>query len=476
MELQFFGAAGEVTGSCHILTVRGRRVLLDCGLIQGSREHERRNRAPWPFDPAKLDAVILSHAHIDHSGRLPLLVKDGYGGPVYAQRATRDLCRIMLRDCGFIAEKEAESENRKRLRKGLTPVSPLFTVGDAAAAMRRFRPVAYDERIDVLPGLALRFRDAGHILGSCIVELFLSEGGVERKLVFSGDLGQSGAPILRDPTPIGEADLVLMESTYGDRNHRSREATVVELGEIFRAAVAGGGNVLIPAFAVGRTQELLYHMSLHRDEWGLDQWHVFLDSPMAIEASEVYARYAHLYDTEARALWSRRGGGPGLLPRFTLSRTANQSRAINRLQQGAVVIAGSGMCEGGRIKHHLKNNVWRKGCHVVIVGYQAVGTLGRRLVDGARHIRLWGETIRVAATVHTVGGLSAHADQAELFRWYEGFRSRPPVFLVHGEAKAQEALRGRLRDELTAPVRIAAPGQRYDLAAKRLTDTPRRHA
>jgi metallo-beta-lactamase family protein len=469
MDIRFFGAAGEVTGSCHILEVRGRRVLLDCGLIQGSRKHERRNRDPWPFDPSEIDAVILSHAHIDHSGRLPLLVKDGYRGPVYAQNATRDLCKIMLKDCGFIAEKEAESENRKRLRKGLAPVKPLFTVADAGACMRHFRGLPYEERQEVIPGVELVFQDAGHILGSAIVELFLSEGGVERKVVFSGDLGQTNAPILRDPETIAQADLVLMESTYGDRSHRSRDETVLELGEIFEAARSGGSNILIPAFAVGRSQELIYHMSLNREAWGIDQWHVFLDSPMAIEASEVYARYAHLYDQDATDLWRRRGGGPGILPRFTLSRTANQSRAINKIDGGAVVIAGSGMCEGGRIKHHLKNNIWRRDCHVVIVGYQAHGTLGRRLVDGARHIRLWGETIRVAAEIHTIGGLSAHADQQGLCDWYAAFRNRPPVCLVHGEREPQETLAGRLRDELGAKVLLPDAGQTYDLIHGKLS-------
>jgi metallo-beta-lactamase family protein len=469
MDIRFFGAAGEVTGSCHILTVRGRQVLLDCGLIQGSRKHERHNRDPWPFDPSEIEAVVLSHAHIDHSGRLPLLVKDGYRGPVYAQNATRDLCRIMLKDCGFIAEKEAESENRKRLRKGLAPVKPLFKVADAVACMRRFRGLPYDERHEVVPGLELVFRDAGHILGSAIVELFLSEGGVERKLVFSGDLGQTNAPILRDPETIAQADVVLMESTYGDRSHRSRDDTVRELGEIFATARSGGGNILIPAFAVGRSQELIYHMSLNREAWGIDQWHVFLDSPMAIEASEVYARYAHLYDRDATDLWRRRGGGPGILPRLTLSRTANQSRAINKINGGAVVIAGSGMCEGGRIKHHLKNNIWRRDCHVVIVGYQAHGTLGRRLVDGARHIRLWGETIRVAAKIHTIGGLSAHADQQGLRDWYAAFRNRPPVCLVHGERQPQETLARRLRDELGAAVSLPDPGQTLDLIRNKLT-------
>jgi metallo-beta-lactamase family protein len=273
-----------------------------------------------------------------------------------------------------------------------------------------------------------------------------------------------GAPILRDPVTIEEADLVLMESTYGDRLHRSREGTIGELAEIFAEARHARGNILIPAFAVGRSQELLYFLSQHRDEWRLDDWTVFLDSPMAIQASTVYARYAHLYDEEAADLWNRRGGGEGLLPRFQLSRTATQSRAINRIQSGAIIIAGSGMCEGGRIKHHLKNNVWRNSCRVVIVGYQAHGTLGRRLVDGARNIKLWGETVRVAARIHTVGGLSAHADQNGLVNWYRGFRDRPPVMLVHGEARAQEALRDRLAREAGADVGIATPGQTVDLA------------
>jgi metallo-beta-lactamase family protein len=464
MRLEFFGAAGEVTGSCHILTIGDSRVLLDCGMIQGSRKDEARNRQPWPFDPATLDAVVLSHAHIDHSGRLPLLAKSGFTGPIYAQRATRDLCRIMLKDAGFLAEKEADSINRKRQRKGLEPVKPLYTADEGVAVMGQFKGLPYGRRTEIVPGLKIRFSDAGHILGSAIVELWLEERGVRRKVVFSGDLGHVGAPILRDPVCIPDADLVLMESTYGDRLHRSREETIAELGEIFAQARHAHGNILIPAFAVGRSQELLYLFSQHRDEWGLDDWMVFLDSPMAIQASEVYARYAHLYDEEAAGLWNRRGRGSELLPRFRLSRTATQSRAINKMQSGAIIIAGSGMCEGGRIKHHFKNNIWREGCRVVIVGYQAQGTLGRRLVDGARTVKLWGETVRVAATVHTVGGLSAHADQDGLVNWYGGFVDRPPVMLVHGEPDAQLALRDRLRDESGAEVGIAAPGQIVDLA------------
>ena len=463
MKLEFFGAAGEVTGSCHVLTVADKKILLDCGLIQGGRKHESRNREPWPFDPGSIDAVVLSHAHIDHSGRLPRLIRDGFEGPVYAQRATRDLCRIMLKDAGFLAEKEAESENRKRQRKGLALVRPLYTMDDAKASMRSFKGIGYDERRRILPGVEIRFRDAGHILGSAMVELWLREGGVARKLVFSGDIGHHGAPILRDPSVITEADAVLMESTYGDRLHRSREETIRELAQIFRDARHDRGNILIPAFAVGRSQELLYLFSQHQADWGMENWRVFLDSPMAIQATETYARHSHLHDSDAAELWRLRGNGSRLLPHFQATRTAQQSMALNRIRQGAIILAGSGMCEGGRIKHHLKNNIWRKGCHVIIVGYQAQGTLGRRLVDGADHIRLWGEAIKVSARIHTVGGLSAHADQDGLVAWYAGFDQRPPLFLVHGENKAQHALAERLRDDLQADVGIAQRGQVLDL-------------
>jgi metallo-beta-lactamase family protein len=370
----------------------------------------------------------------------------------------------MLKDAGFLAEKEAESENRKRERKHLAPLRPLYTAADAVAAMPSFKTLGYDERKRILPGVEIRFRDAGHILGSAIVELWLREGGLQRKLVFSGDLGQKGAPILQDPTPVADADLVLMESTYGDRLHRSRTETIRELGEIFQQAEHQRGNILIPAFAVGRTQELLYLFSQHQREWGLANWRVFLDSPMAIRATEAYARYAHLHDAEAAALWRRRGEEGRLLPHFSTTRTAKQSMAINGIHHGAVIIAGSGMCQGGRIKHHLKNNVWRPGCQVIIVGYQAEGTLGRRLVDGAEHIRLWGEEVRVAARIHTIGGLSAHADQRGLLQWYAGFERRPPLFLVHGETMAQQALATLLRSELQADVGIASRGQVLDLS------------
>ncbi|MBI5462498.1 MAG: MBL fold metallo-hydrolase [Gammaproteobacteria bacterium] len=435
MQLHFLGAAREVTGSCFLLDTGQARVLIDCGLIQGSPQDEARNRQPFAFDAGRLDAVVLSHAHLDHSGRLPLLIKAGYRGSIYTQRATRDLCRIMLKDSGHLQEKDAQWENSKRQRKGLRAVEPLYTVADAQTAMQYFKVLDYDTEQRIAPGVWLRLRDAGHILGSAIVELRVQANGGERRLVFSGDLGHCGAPILRDPTRVTEADLVVMESTYGDRNHRDWDSTWQELGDVLRSAREGHGNILIPAFAVGRTQELLYVFQQHYREWGLDTWNIFVDSPMAIEATEVYARHWALYDAEAvRA--RQQNGGVFSLPNLHMSRTPNQSMAINRIRSGAIVIAGSGMCTGGRIKHHFKHNLWRSDCHVIIVGFQARGTLGRALVDGAKHVRLWGETIRVGAKIHTIGGLSAHADQRGLLDWYGNFAHRPPVALVHGEEAA----------------------------------------
>jgi len=463
MSIQFFGAAGEVTGSCHLVTVGAHRLLLDCGMIQGGHLDEARNREPFPFDPRHIDAVILSHAHIDHSGRLPVLVRRGFSGPIYAHRATRDLSRVMLKDAGYLSEKDAEWENKKRERKHLDPVEPLFTVDDAKLALRQFKGLVYGKKQKILPGVTLRLADAGHILGSSIIELWLEEGGKTRKLVFSGDLGRRGMPVLEDPEIIREADRVVMESTYGDRFHRSLEDSVQEFDEVLNSVTNGRGNILIPAFAVGRTQEIIFLMAKNFDKWNLGRWQIFLDSPMAIEATRIFTENVDLFDIEATRLWRENSKHP-LLPNLRMSRTPNQSMAINRIRQGAIIIAGSGMCTGGRIRHHLKHNIWRRECHLVITGFQARGTLGRTLVDGARQIRLWGEEIRVAAAVHTINGLSAHADQSGLKNWYAGFRNRPPVTLVHGEDHALTGLSECLRRDMSAPVTIAGPGDLLALA------------
>ncbi len=462
IKVQIFGAAEEVTGSCHLVTVGNKRILLDCGLIQGRRKDEERNKAPFPFDPASIDAVVLSHAHIDHSGRLPMLVKAGFNGPIYTHRASRDLCRIMLKDSAFLNEKDIEWENRKRLRKGLKPVEALYTVEDARRAMSRFKGLVYRKKVKILPAVTLRLNDAGHILGSSIVELWLEDQGQVRKLVFSGDLGRPGMPILQDPALIQQADLVIMESTYGDRLHRSWEETLTEIENIVHNTANSRGNILIPAFAVGRTQEILYMLARYYEEWKLERWQIFLDSPLAIEATQVFTRHSDLFDQDMVDLW-RQNKAQSILPGLHISRTSNQSMALNRIHSGAIIIAGSGMCSGGRIKQHLKHNIWRRECHVIISGFQARGTLGRSLVDGAKYIRLWGETVRVAATIHTVGGLSAHADQPGLKNWYANFEGRPRIVLVHGETAALETLSNSLKNDLGAPVTIAKYGQVLDL-------------
>lgn len=463
IRVQSFGGVGEVTGSCHLIEVDGKRLLLDCGLIQGPRQEEMRNFAPFPFNPVEIDAVVLSHAHIDHSGRLPLLIKDGFRGRVHTHEASIDLCQIMLKDSGFLNEKDAEIENRKRARKGLAPVEPLYTAEDADIALDQFSGLEYGEKRTILPGVTVRLSDAGHILGSAITELWLGDGEHVRKLVYSGDLGRSGMPILEDPTPVRHADLVMMESTYGDRLHRNWEDTLAEIRAIFDKALSNGnGNVLIPAFAVGRTQEILYLFAKYYDELGLDRWRIFLDSPMAIEATGAYAENSGLFDDEALEMW-RRHRRHSLLPNLHFTRTAQESMQLNKIRSGAIIIAGSGMCNGGRIRHHFKHNIWRRDCDVVITGFQARGTLGRALVDGADEIRLWGEGIKVAAKIHTIGGLSAHADRDGLTRWYQGFEGRPPLVLVHGEEKSLQGLSDHIRTTIGAPIRIAKLGQKLDL-------------
>ena len=464
MQLEFFGAAGEVTGSCHILTVGGHRLLLDCGMIQGGATPAERNRAAFPFDAAQVDAVILSHAHIDHCGRLPLLRNRGFRGPVYANPACRDLVRILLADGATMAERDAERENRRRKKAGdARRVEPLYTLEDAQAVLALFRTVRYGEAMEVLPGVELVFRDAGHILGSASVWLRLREGDLERRLVFSGDVGQFDSPILCDPEVGPGADLVLMESTYGDRRHRDRDATLEEFGSILRAARDDGGNVLIPAFAVGRSQEILYALATHFEAWSLADWQIFLDSPMAIEATEVYWKHANLFDEEAQQ-WHARARSLPPLPNLKLSRTADESMAINKILHGAIVIAGSGMCTGGRIVHHLKHNLGRPECDIVFSGFQAQGTTGRAIVDGREYVRIHGEPIKVAARVHTLGGFSAHGDQQDLLRWYEAIPGRPPVWLVHGESQAADGLRDALRAK-GVRADVAVPGLTLDLGA-----------
>ncbi len=469
MNLEFFGAAGEVTGSCHILSANGHRILLDCGMIQGGRKAEKRNGDPFPFNASDIDATVLSHAHIDHSGRLPLLVQRGFTGPIHTHNASLDLCNILLRDSAGIGERDAERENRRRERRGKAPIQPLYSRTDAERAVKAMVGHRYKTTFDVLPGIKVTFHDAGHIMGSCIVEVVATENDVTRRVVFSGDLGQYDTPILRDPAPVPHADVVLMESTYGGRRHRDRAETIAEIGEIVSGEQRRHGNILIPAFAVGRSQELLYMLGKYYNDWDVGRWQIFLDSPLAIEASKIYWDYPHLYDDEATKLRKGSDQMPPL-PNLTLSKSADQSRAINRLNGGAIVLAGSGMCNGGRILHHFKHNLWRPETQVLFVGYQANGSLGRRLVDGKSKIKIHGETIKVAAKIHTVGGMSAHGDEQDLANWYSNFENRPPVFLVHGEKKSSRKLATKLAEDFGTKVTLSDPGMVLDLASMALTD------
>ncbi|TFH08740.1 MAG: MBL fold metallo-hydrolase [Nitrosomonadales bacterium] len=462
MHIEFYGATSGITGSCHILRANDHLVLLDCGLIQGRRHVEARNREPFPFSPDKISAVVLSHGHIDHSGRIPLLVKQGYRGPLYAQNATCDLCKIMLQDSASLQERDAEYENKWRNREKKSLIEPLYTIKDAQEALENFVGLRYREKREILPGIHICFQDAGHILGSSSVEVWMEEGGREQKIVFSGDLGQYDTPILNDPAVIQSADHVLIESTYGNRRHRNRQKTIDEIGNIISMARNEHGNLLIPAFSIGRSQEILYLMGVYYDEWELDRWEVFLDSPMAIKASKVYWEHPHLYDEDATRLRQKVNEMP-LLNNLHLSSSVEDSMAINNIKTGAIIIAGSGMCNGGRIIHHLKHNISQKCAHIMIVGYQASGTLGRKLVDGYEQVKIHGSLYSVHAQIHTVGGLSAHGDIDDLSRWISNFNSDPYVHVVHGEAQSKQEFRDHLNRKMGLRVDVPQEGDILEL-------------
>ncbi|NNJ90912.1 MAG: MBL fold metallo-hydrolase [Gammaproteobacteria bacterium] len=457
MEIEFYGATSGVTGSCHIIRVRNHTILLDCGLIQGRRVEMEKNRNRFPFSPDEISAVVLSHGHIDHSGRIPLLVKQGYQGPIFAQNATVDLCDILLQDSAFLQEKDAQYTNKWLKRKKKPLIEPLYTVEDARIALTNLVGLRYREKKEILPGVTLRFQDAGHILGSSSIELFLDEDGVERKLVFSGDLGQYDTPILNDPAVINSADHIIIESTYGNRRHKDRKNTINEIGQIISDAAHHRGNLLIPAFSIGRTQEILYYLGKYYEEWELDRWGVFLDSPMAIRASKVYWEYPHLYDEEATKLRKKVNEMPHLR-NLRLTSSPQESMAINQIKSGAIIISASGMMTGGRIMHHLKHNISHSGSHILIVGYQANGTLGRKLVDGQQTVQIHGERFRVKASVHTVGGLSAHGDVDDLTRWLGNFKNNPSVHVVHGEDESKHELRNTIESELNLNAQVPAAG------------------
>ncbi|MCC2615911.1 MBL fold metallo-hydrolase [Aestuariibacter halophilus] len=458
--LTFLGAAQEVTGSCHELRSPALgTVLLDCGMHQGGSNVERVQRETFDFSPAGIDAVVLSHAHLDHSGMLPKLVHDGFRGPIFCAAGTADLLEVMLKDAVSIYLGDLERENLRRGRKGKDPLEPQYGEEDVETVLSLCHSVPYETKKRVGNQAWLTFHDAGHILGSAIVELHLKEKGEDKTLVFSGDLGNRNAVLMKDPATIERADVVVMESTYGDRNHKPLPDTVAELRNIITETEARGGNIMIPAFAVGRTQELLYYLGVLHQEGILDQWQVILDSPMAIEVTKVYDKWFSALDQSdiAKAAPDAQSILDDFIPRLFLAVTPEESIAVNKIVKGALIIAGSGMCTGGRIRHHFKQRIWKAENTVLFCGYQAQDTLGRLLVDGLKKVRLYDEEYVVKAHIETLGGFSAHAGQQGLIDWVTQIKGEPTVVLVHGEAGAIEALSQKLWD--VAKIRAQTPCQ-----------------
>mgnify|MGYP004456042263 FL=1 len=453
MKIQFCGASTGVTGSCHLITTEKHKILLDCGQFQGGKAQDALNYEEFPFDPAEIDFVILSHAHIDHCGRIPLLVKRGFKGDIYCTDATADLLDVMLKDSGYIHEKEAEWKNRKNERAGRAMVEPLYTYNDAVDSLKFVKPVLYDQLVELNDQMKMVFNDAGHILGSAITELWITEDDNVSKLVFSGDLGVMDRPILRNPTIIKKADYVIMETTYGNRLHPKNSMDVKKLMDIIRKTAKRGGTTVIPSFAVGRTQELIYELNrvydsdseYHKD---FENIMVYVDSPMATTATEVFKKNAQVFDDETKE-YIMKGDNPLDFKNLKFTRTSEESMWLNTDNEPKVIISASGMCEAGRIRHHLKHNLWNSKSSIIFVGYQAEGTLGKLLVEGAKEVTLFGEKIQVNAEIYNLEGFSGHADRDGLLAWLKGFQKEPKhIFLVHGEQQAKEDFAETVRKEL----------------------------
>lgn len=451
MKITFLGAAGEVTGSSYLIETENTRFLVDCGMFQGGRDANRKNRMAFSFDPETIDFVLLTHAHIDHSGLLPRLGVLGFKGPVYTTSATVDLLHVMLKDSAHIQEKEAEWQNKKSYRKQralLRETAPLYTVTQAETFLKQLRAIEYNDEINPNDSVQCIFRDAGHILGSAIIEVWVKNKMGRKKFVFSGDLGQPGHPIVCDPTPIHQTDILLIESTYGNRLHRSMSDTRIELiHAINNTLIHKGGNIILPAFTVGRTQDLLFLLvDLHR-QGKLGPMDIYVDSPMALAATEITLKHMALLDKETTNImqWLKTHSQH---IKIHFIQDVEESMRLNDVKQGAVIISASGMCDAGRIKHHLKYNLSRSECTILITGFQAAGTLGRRLVDGIKRVRIYGQEISVKADIYTIGGLSAHADQAGLINWLSHFEHAPEkTFIVHGEPSNAASLANKIRDQ-----------------------------
>ena len=475
MNITFLGAAKTVTGSNFLVEAAGKKFLVDCGMYQGKAAQEMENSEDFLFDPEEIDFVLLTHAHIDHSGRIPKLYNEGYRGPIYAQKATVDLCSIMLPDSGHIQETEGEWKNRKRIRAGLEPLPPLYTAEEAAACLEIFKPVEYDQIVDVAENIQVRFNNAGHMLGSAIIEIWVTENGKQQKIVFTGDIGNNDIPLLDSPTMIESADYLVMESTYGSRLHMRNDDKAELFLNIVSETLDNGGRVIIPSFAVGRTQEILYEIDkikeTHKDDKEFQRKYeqlmktpVFVDSPLAISATEIFKKNTYLFEEEIQEKL-KNGDHPLDFPGLQFTRTADESKALNEDYYPSIIISASGMCDIGRIKHHLKHNLWNPASTILFVGYQAPGTLGRTIVEGADKVRIFGEEISINARIEYIEGYSGHADQEWLLNFVYSFIDKPKhIFLVHGEEESQEVLKGLIEEKTKIPVTIPGYGEKYEVA------------
>ena len=472
MKVTFLGATKTVTGSNFLVEGAGKKFLVDCGMYQGAAEEEYENEAPFLFDVNEIDFVLLTHAHIDHSGRIPKLYNEGYRNKVIATKATCDLCALMLPDSGHIQEMEVEWKNRKRTRKGEKPLPPLYTAEDAAKCLEIFRPVSYDEIVEVAPDIQVRFNDAGHMLGSAIIEVWITENGETKKTVFTGDLGNNDIPLLSPPTMISDADYLVMESTYGNRLHiRNDEKAQIFLDVVYET-LEKGGTVVIPSFAVGRTQEILFELNQIKEKRNDEEFAkkyqklmsipVYVDSPLAISATEVFRENMNLFNAETQKVISS-GDNPLEFPGLKFTRTAEESKALNAKEESAIIISASGMCEVGRIKHHLKHHLWDPNSTILFVGYQAPGTLGSKLVNGEKKVKIFGEEIAVNARIEYIEGYSGHADQEWLMNFVYSFTTPPKhIFLVHGEPEAQKELKEKIEENTNILVTIPDFGESYE--------------
>ncbi len=457
MRIEFSGGAGTVTGSSHLLRIKDKRVLLDCGLYQGRDEKDRGNDV-FAYIPSTIDVLILSHAHIDHSGRIPLLYKRGFRGKIYATPPAIALCGIMLIDSAYIHEQDAEWENKKRSRKGLSPIDPLYTVADAEKCLELFEPLDFYQEKELFDGLRINFIEAGHMLGAAITELYIEEESRKIKLVYSGDLGNEGIPLMKEPKQVTEADFLILESTYGNRLHPDTQTEHEELIKIINDTYRRGGNVIIPSFAVGRTQELIYILNEFSEAGKLEPGiKIYVDSPLASKSTAIFKSFTSYFDEESQERM-RKGDNVLEFDNLFFTESVQDSMALNQVRKGAVVISASGMATAGRIRHHLKHNLWRSECSVIFVGYQAVGSLGRLLQEGIKEVTLFGEDIAVNAKIHSFSGLSGHADRKGLYNWVKAIRKGPKeIFLTHGDPEASTALKILLQED-GYNVRVAKEG------------------